>query len=551
MMRGIFLLLMSILPLAASANGKVIYIAADIHVMDSSLVVSEGEALSLSLACNRKMLRESIEALEALVDSAVIHRAEALLICGDLTKDGERVSHERVARTLERARRAGIRTFVIPGDHDIDNHQACYYDGDRTYPAASVTCDEFAAIYRHFGYSNTAVRDLHSLSYVCEPVPGLVLLCIDASSLTPYPSPTLNFLLTQADQAKARGKQVVGMMHQPLMEHADGINDIMGNIAIENGLDLASQLAEYGIHLVFTGHTHYSDAATTWNADRTSPLTDVTTGSTITWPSYYRVVTLSSDCSCMTIDTHRMFSLPSQPDYQGYGRQWVENNMRSILLSLVSQRWETIDYYLKKYSKDINLGIATVTFRMPQSPDELVDLVYRHLERFIIRGWTTLHEGNEPTHNAYGELYQELKRGVYGILGEIIENDVSVLGRPMGRRKARDIIMEWLTPMLRSFFEDLTNVETDHEDRTDDLHLNLDLETGLKLSDAEFAYRVEHAEPLFAIRTMNGYIRVDGAQDISIYNLQGQIVSHSSEAFVPTGCYIVHADGQIKKIWVR
>ena len=76
---------------AWSANGKVIYVASDIHVMDSSLVIHEGDALTYYISRDRKMLSQSIEAFQAVVDSAIIHQADVLLICGDLTKDGEKI----------------------------------------------------------------------------------------------------------------------------------------------------------------------------------------------------------------------------------------------------------------------------------------------------------------------------------------------------------------------------------------------------------------------------------------------------------------------------
>ena len=124
---------------AWSANGKVIYVASDIHVMDSSLVINEGSALTYYIDQDRKMLSQSTEAFQAVIDSAIIHQADVLLICGDLTKDGEKIGHERVSRMLGKALLAGIKTFVIPGNHDIRNPFAKYFDGDKTSPADGVT----------------------------------------------------------------------------------------------------------------------------------------------------------------------------------------------------------------------------------------------------------------------------------------------------------------------------------------------------------------------------------------------------------------------------
>ena len=285
---GLCVLMSCWLGRAWSANGKVIYVATDIHVMDSSLVINEGNALTYYIGRDRKMLSQSIEAFQAVVDSAIIHQADVLLICGDLTKDGEKIGHERVSRMLGKALQAGLKTFVIPGNHDIRNPFAKYFDGDTTSPAEGVTAEEFASIYHDFGYGDDHLRDPNSLSYVCEPVPGLTLLAIDASQYEKNtyiahgdardasivggaikPS-TLDWLLTQADEAKGKGNQVIVMMHQQLINHIDNLDTMVSTAAIENGDSIAQLMMEHGVHVIFTGHMHYSDAATIWNDNHTA-----------------------------------------------------------------------------------------------------------------------------------------------------------------------------------------------------------------------------------------------------------------------------------------
>ena len=544
--------------LKLAAQGKVIYVVTDIHVMDSSLIIKEGEALTNYLANDRKMLNQSTEAFAAVVDSAIIHKADALLICGDLTKDGEKIGHERVARMLRKALQAGVKPFVIPGNHDIRNPFAKYFDDDKTYPAEWVTAEEFASIYRDFGYGHDILRDTHSLSYVCEPIPGLTLLAIDASQYENNTSTahgddkdvsivggaikpaTLDWLLTQADEAKNKGNQVVAMMHQQLIDHVDGFHKIIDYAAIENGDSIANLLMEHGVHLIFTGHLHSTDVATTWNDNHTVSLTDVSTCSTISYPSHYRVIRVSDDCSTLTIDTHRINSLPSQPDFIQFGHTFMENGMESMTYALSREQWGLIEQTMKEYFKDINLGIASVTFRLPTTPDEFASLVYKHLGSFISDGWFSVQEGNEYDQDVYDRYYKTIKSGVYKILGEIIENDIYLLGKPLGRTEARDAIMEKLTPMLQSMFYDLTHVGTINEDRTDDLHFNINLETGKILTDSEMTGI-----------TKNKLTVSDNTTNISIYNLQGQLVNKHQDTALPAGCYIVKTNNRTIKILVK
>ena len=157
-----------------------IAIISDLHVMAPSLLVNDGNALEEYLNRDRKMLRESPEILNTLVEEILGLKPHLVLVTGDLTKDGERVSHDLVAMQLQRLVDAGIQVLVVPGNHDINNPDAKVYDGDSTTPAQTITRGEFAAIYRNMGYDSASRRDPDSLSYCREVNDRLTILGIDA-----------------------------------------------------------------------------------------------------------------------------------------------------------------------------------------------------------------------------------------------------------------------------------------------------------------------------------------------------------------------------------
>ena len=134
-----------------NSNVKIAVIS-DLHVMAPELLVSEGSAIEEYLARDRKMLRESSEILETLVSDIITLKPDLTLVTGDLTKDGERVSHQLVAEQLQRLVDAGIQVLVVPGNHDINNPDAKVFDGDNTIPTETITRSEFADIYRNMGY---------------------------------------------------------------------------------------------------------------------------------------------------------------------------------------------------------------------------------------------------------------------------------------------------------------------------------------------------------------------------------------------------------------
>ena len=116
-------------------NFKSIIVMSDIHVMDPELLENRGTAYNNYLGQDPKLLEYSAEVLEYLVAKTVQRDPDLVIIPGDLTKDGELVSHQLVVRILSRLRSAGIPVVVVPGNHDIDNPEGYYFNGDNTRPA--------------------------------------------------------------------------------------------------------------------------------------------------------------------------------------------------------------------------------------------------------------------------------------------------------------------------------------------------------------------------------------------------------------------------------
>jgi Predicted phosphohydrolases len=94
---------------------KTIYLLADTHVMSPSLLdSSDNTAWQEYLAEHRNMQDLSVPIYNQLIEQIITDHPDALLICGDLTKDGETASHEYVLERLRKVEAAGIPVFVIP-----------------------------------------------------------------------------------------------------------------------------------------------------------------------------------------------------------------------------------------------------------------------------------------------------------------------------------------------------------------------------------------------------------------------------------------------------
>ena len=175
--------MLALLAMAAVQMSGAIKIVAmsDIHAMSEMLVEKSGAAIDKYAASDMRMIKESAEILRTVIGKIIEQRPDIVMISGDLTKDGERLSHEFVASQLERLRAKGIKVLVIPGNHDISNANAKYFNDKERRTAATITRKEFRDIYSHFGYGGDVKCDTASLSYAAEPVKGLVVIGIDSN----------------------------------------------------------------------------------------------------------------------------------------------------------------------------------------------------------------------------------------------------------------------------------------------------------------------------------------------------------------------------------
>ncbi len=294
-------------------------ILSDVHLMAPELLRQTGKAFDEYIAQDRKLLRESPE----LLDSAFAHVAAAnpqvILITGDLTKDGERVSHEMlVSRYLRPARERGVRIFVIPGNHDVNNPHAKVYDGDRTERTTTVSAADFAQIYKDYGYGEAIARDTASLSYVVQLDSRTRLIAVDAcryedndfdkdicvtgGRIKPQ---TMAFIRQQADEAHRLGQDVLMTMHHGIVSHFNWQDRVMGEYLVDNWKQCARQIAKMGIKVCFTGHFHAQDVS------ERNGLYDMETGSTVSYPHPYRFVDIDTDKGTLSVRTERVKSLTS------------------------------------------------------------------------------------------------------------------------------------------------------------------------------------------------------------------------------------------------
>ncbi|MFO7613168.1 MAG: metallophosphoesterase [Bacteroidales bacterium] len=279
-----------------------IAVLSDLHYMDPSLLRADGSAFQMYLMQDRKLLAESDAILRQLISELLIEKPDLVLISGDLTKDGELVCHQEVIKQLRILEANRIKVLVVPGNHDINNPDAVLFDGDNTEPVPTISAEEFSSLYAEYGYGSAIARDPNSLSYISEPFKDFFVVAIDANEYYDNTSEysvtagkikdvTMDWIEAQLAGLKTKkGKTVIGMMHHGVIEHFMGESVIFPDYLVDDRFIRADELMQAGLKVIFTGHFHGNDAVQLLS-DGLS-LTDIETGSPVSYNSPYRIINL-------------------------------------------------------------------------------------------------------------------------------------------------------------------------------------------------------------------------------------------------------------------
>jgi hypothetical protein len=265
-------------------------VISDTHVFDPSLG-SDALLFRIVLNTGSKMFLDSIALLDFAIDEIIASNAGFVLICGDLTKEGELINHLILAERLNRLKEAGISAYVVPGNHDV-NARAKRYSGLGYVRVPNVNAEKFAQIYGDFGYNCALFRDNYSLSYVVQPVEGLWLLALDTCKGS-LKQETINWIYKMLYKAQAEGKAVMAMMHHGVVEQWLGQGERSPRALINDYINFGHFLASWNVRLVFTGHSHAQNIT---RADfENGFLYNIQTGSLVTPPCPVRYIEIKDN----------------------------------------------------------------------------------------------------------------------------------------------------------------------------------------------------------------------------------------------------------------
>ena len=259
-------------------------VATDLHYI-SPRISDFGAAFMKAMSNGDGKLSECAEAIvDELVRVTLAERPSALVLCGDLTYNGEQASLGDLLEKLRTVQNAGIPVLLLPGNHDIGSHFAFSFEGDTAYYATNISQPDFLAACREFGYDRALARDEGSFSYVYALAEDCRLLFLDANTVDKrggIREETLAWAEEQLAEAQVAGATVITVTHQNLLRQ----NSMLYNgYVLSNAKSTEKLLRQYGVQTTLSGHSHHQHKVTE------EGLTDYCTGSLSVAPLMYASV---------------------------------------------------------------------------------------------------------------------------------------------------------------------------------------------------------------------------------------------------------------------
>lgn len=327
-----------------------ISIMSDTHVLPTTLI-AENDAYTRAMHSDRKLFTQSQGIFDEAINLVKNNDSEIIMIAGDLTKDGEKQSHEYVSSKLEtwkKAREAQGKKaayFVIPGNHDINNYDGYDFttynkDTDTAELAGLTTHKMFNSMYSSLyegaelyinseeyknymskypnleeGHGSSSYAKHIDLENAPSGKSGLTVIGIDTTINTEDVTPDgrashitagtmgenlYQWAKKQIIEAKKRNDVVFLLSHHGYIPHFVKEPELLKEYLLNewdekcyDGKRPAEAFADLGVSYVFTGHMHAQDIAKVVSKEGNT-IYDIETGSTVTYPCPIRHISLKN-----------------------------------------------------------------------------------------------------------------------------------------------------------------------------------------------------------------------------------------------------------------
>ncbi|MDD6022421.1 MAG: metallophosphoesterase [Oscillospiraceae bacterium] len=275
----------------AAMNKARFAVISDTHYFSPRLTDGK-RAYELRSDSDQKCLLES----GAIIDSAFKTLAldetiDSVLICGDLTCDGETVGHEEFIEKLDFLRQYK-KVYVITSTHDwASDENARKFFGDNEQVIDDVASkEELTKLYSRFGPDEAIAKyeiENGLCSYVVQLCDGFRLFALNddqnGAGCSGYDENHMKWIVSQLNEAKKTGNRVIAMQHHVVLQHYTPLLT-KGGLCCADRESVAEKFADNGVELLFVGHSHMHNI-TEYRSTAGNKLVQVNVGSLIGYPA--------------------------------------------------------------------------------------------------------------------------------------------------------------------------------------------------------------------------------------------------------------------------
>lgn len=292
---------------------------------------------------------------EFLKECAENPKCQFVLITGDLATHGrDYVSeHEAVAAKFRKfEKETGKQVYVINGNHD----------NAKDMP---VDHKKFTEIYHEFGYDEALSTDEGTCSYSANLNDEYTLVALDTCDeryrVVPNNDITrMDWAVKQINAAKKQGKKVIMIMHHNLLEHNPFQKLNEKNYVVNTPYSFAGLLADLGVKLVFSGHTHCNNVKS-YTSFLGNTIYDFSMSSLGNFPAEYKYFNVTD--SKISYETKKINHIDADKlaevckGFSNEALEMMKNNLQTYTWSMS----------YREYSEDLRENISPETLGVEES----------------------------------------------------------------------------------------------------------------------------------------------------------------------------------------
>ena len=274
---------------------------ADTHYFSPTLA-DEGRQYFLRSGSDQKCLLETGAIIDAAFQELAKSNAEAVLIAGDVSNDGERVCHEELREKLYALQKEKP-VYLITATHDwCSDGNPRKFVGNAVYHDVPVMrADELRDFYVDFGPKQAKsefITDIGTCSFTVDVGENVRVLALNddknEKNWAGFTPAHFQWIEEQIRQAKEDDRILIGMEHHLLMTHVHPMITGVGSTCLGDREEVAARFADMGLNYMFVGHSHIQGVSS-FTSPAGNTITQVNVGSLVGYPAPMIYVTVTED----------------------------------------------------------------------------------------------------------------------------------------------------------------------------------------------------------------------------------------------------------------